>query len=99
MNNPRDFMDHEQIKTDAEMRARGAYRRTVYDALFISEPFRGLTDAAIARKVGVLTAEIKALRNRGVASTETIRRICEYLHCHPGDFMGAVDVEVVPAGE
>ena len=96
-----DLMDHDQAQADAAMRDKGTYRRTFisYDALFVSEPFQGLTDAAIARKVGVATAEVKALRNRGEASTETIRRICEYLHCQPEDFMVAVDVEVVSAVE
>ena len=84
-----DLMDHDQAQADAAMRDKGTYRRTFisYDALFVSEPFQGLT------------AEVKALRNRGEASTETIRRICEYLHCQPEDFMVAVDVEVVSAVE
>lgn len=94
-----DLMDHKQASVDAEIRSRGHYRHTIisFQTLFHSEPFRGKPDSLIGRTVGLPATTIKAMRQNMPVSTDDIQKICAYLHCQPGDFMTAMDAEVIPA--
>lgn len=95
----RDLMDHDQAEKDAAIRQKGWFRKTIisFRKLFQSQPLCNMSNSMIGRIVGVPTATIKSMRMNKAVSTDDIEKICSYLHCQPGDFMEAIDLQYKPA--
>ena len=70
-----------------------------FEPLFQREDMRGLTDAAIARKLALETNTVKAMRYNQDVPYDTIRAVCHALDCQPGDVLKAITAEYFPAKE
>ena len=66
----------------------------IYDRLFAILKERGITIYRL-RKDGVVgTATLDKMRKgEGHVDTRSLERLCEYLHCQPGDIMEYVPEE------
>lgn len=74
-------------------------RRTVitFDPFLKREELCGLTDAQIENRFGLTKDTVRAMRLHDEVPFHTIQKICQELHCQPGDIMEAIDVWVIPA--
>lgn len=70
-----------------------------FEPLFHREDMKGLTDAKIAKKLGLHTQTVKAMRYNQDVPFDTIRAICHELDCQPGDILKAITAEYFPAKE
>ena len=68
-----------------------------FDPFFARAEIRKLTDARIARKIGITPADVKAMRRRADVSTAVVRQICHVLQCQPVDIMEALTAYKIPA--
>ena len=74
-------------------------RHTVitFDPFLKREELCGLTDAQIGNRFGLTKDTVRAMRLHDEVPFHTIQKICQELHCQPGDIMEAIDVWVIPA--
>ena len=57
----------------------------------------GLTDAQIGKRFGLTKDTVNAMRLHDEVPFNTVQKICQELHCQPGDIMEALDVWIIPA--
>ena len=61
--------------------------RVVYDKFFTLLKERNITQKDIKEKIGVGNSVFDKLRSNGCITTDTIGKICNYLHVQPSDIM------------
>ena len=61
------------------------------------EELCGLTDAQIGKRFGLTKDTVNAMRLHDEVPFNTVQKICQELHCQPGDIMEALDVWIIPA--
>lgn len=70
-----------------------------FDPFLRREDVRGLTDARVAKKFGLTTQTVKAMRRHLDVPFETIQILCHQLECQPGDILDASTVYTIPAND
>lgn len=63
-----------------------------YDKLFKLLESKGLTMYSLRKDKVIGTATLEKMRKReGHIDTRSLERLCQYLHCQPGDIMEYVE--------
>jgi DNA-binding Xre family transcriptional regulator len=61
---------------------------------------RGVTDTQLAKKIGEKVGAVRDIQLHPETTTiEIIRKICQELHCEPGDIMKSMEGYFIPAKE
>lgn len=76
-------------------------RRTIisFDPFLFREDVSGLPDYQVAKKFGLETKTVKAMRRHEEVPFDTIRQLCHVLECQPGDILKATTAYLIPAKE